>query len=214
MLKLKDTVFCLAVLLLWRFVWPQLRLMMNSMQQIWCLVVPKPGETPLEQVLLSLSKPESANTLMTCYFSRLVDCCCKMSRMEPTGLQEVEKTSMQITDLSVSLCLEIMDSNLKQVSKAGPLTEPFFSWLLSYASFKMSDSATFCIAFLKCAQMSSCKCGGDYLQVTCILLKPLLYLVPPRKVHLQQSSVVFKQMYLFAVRVTDVQVDLILICKQ
>ena len=47
--------------------------------------------------------------------------------MEPTGLQEVEEASMQITDLSVSLCLEIMDSNLKQVSKAGPLTEPFFS---------------------------------------------------------------------------------------
>ena len=168
MLKLKDTVFCFTVLLLWRFVCPQLRLMMNSMQQIWCLVVPKPGETPLEQVLLSLSKPESANTLMTCYFSRLVDCCCKMSRMEPTGLQEVEKTSMQITDLSVSLCLEIMDSNLKHVSKAGPLTEPFFSWLLSYASFKMSDFATFCIAFFKCTQMSSCKCGGDYLQLTCI----------------------------------------------
>lgn len=41
--------------------------------------------------------------------------------MEPTGLQEVEKTSMQITDLSVSLCPEIMESNLKQVNKAGPL---------------------------------------------------------------------------------------------
>ena len=41
--------------------------------------------------------------------------------MEPTGLQEVEEASMQITDLSVSLCPEIMESNLKQVNKAGPL---------------------------------------------------------------------------------------------
>ena len=92
--------------------------------------------------------------------------------------------------------------------------------LLPYAlhfpndDFKMSDFVTLRMSFPKCAQMPSYKCGGDYLQVTCILLKPLLYLVPPRKVHLQQSSVVFKQMYLFAVRVTDVQVDLILICKQ
>ena len=47
--------------------------------------------------------------------------------MEPTGLQEVEEASMQITDLSVSLWSEIMDSNLKQVSKAGPLVHNLIS---------------------------------------------------------------------------------------